>query len=432
MRIPIRAMVGLLLLVAMLAGPTIPLVSAQAPSPTGPSVVGGEGVSEAVAARIDELIAAVPALRDLQPTEAVPYRAIDKPTFRLELEGLFDEQYPPELLAAEEAAWQRLGLLRQEDDLRTLILDLLGDQALAYYDPRTRTITFVGDLTEIGAAESIIVVHEYAHALQDQRWDLEGSRIKDPSRSDAILAETALTEGDATLVMFEWAAQNLGLDDLLRVSERALSRSDLRLLERTPPLLRRQLVEFPYLDGYAFVNAIRGRGQGWQAVDGAWDARPASTEQVLHPERYPTDVPVDVVLPDVAARLGEGWAPVYEQTLGEMQMGVWVADGRQGRGLFGLPGRLPRAEAVEGWGGDRLVSLEGPDGSWTLVWQTVWDSEADAREFLRAARSTMRDLPGAHDARTADISGSSSSGVLVLIADDESTLDEVRTAVGVA
>ena len=97
----------------------------------------------------------------------------------------------------------------------------------------------------------------------------------------------------------------------------------------------------------AFVNALRGRGD-WAAVDDAWDRRPRTTEQITHPDLYPDEQPIPVELPDVAAALGDGWRESYTQTLGEMQIGVWVADGREGQTLLpGLPAPLPHADAAE-------------------------------------------------------------------------------------
>jgi hypothetical protein len=78
------------------------------------------------------------------------------------------------------------------------------------------------------------------------------------------------------------------------------------------------------------------------------------------------------------------------------------------------------------------VSLDGPDGTWAVVWQTDWDSQADAREFKEAARDAMRDLSGAQAVSNADLSGGLSSPVLVLLADSEATLDTVETALGVS
>jgi hypothetical protein len=389
----------------------------------------GQGIDEEMASEIAAVVDAVGPIRELEPDAEVPFRVVDRGAFLAELTALFHEDYTPERLAAEDALLTRLGLIGPDDDLEELMLALYESQVLAYYDPRTGAFTIVGPVESIGPLEEIVVAHEFTHALQDQRWDLEGTRITDLSRSDEILAQQALTEGDATALMFDWAARELDMADLLSVAGSAFTRQDERLLRRMPPLLRRQL-ESPYLDGFAFVNALRGRGD-WAAVDEAWDHRPVSTEQILHPDLYPDEQPIAIELPDVAAALGPEWAASYDQTLGEMQMGVWVADGRQAQTLLpGLPAPLPHAEAVEGWGGDRLVSLDGPDGAWAVVWQTAWDSGRDAQEFRDAAVAAMRDLDGASDVLEASIVDDLADPILVLVADGRSTLDLVRTALG--
>jgi hypothetical protein len=213
----------------------------------------------------------------------------------------------------------------------------------------------------------------------------------------------------------------------LAVSAEALSQQDVRRLGRLPDILQRQL-EFPYIDGFAFVNAIRGRGD-WAAVNEVWEAQPVSTEQILHPELYPGELPVEIDLPDITAALGPDWVESYQQTLGEMQTHVWVADGKKPRSLFpALPAQLPNAAAAAGWGGDRLVSLDGPDGAWAVVWQTDWDSQKDRNEFRKAARAAMKDLPGTHVAIDADVVGGLSSPVLVLVTDGEATMQALRGA----
>jgi hypothetical protein len=418
-------------LVLGIVSTAIPSTAQDTPAPGTSAAPGASphGITEQMAQRIADVVAAVGPIRELEPGAEVPFRIVDRESFRSELEALFREDYTPEHLAAEDAFLTRMGLIGPDDDLEELMLSLLESQVLAYYDPRMGAFTIVGPVERIGALEEIVVAHEYAHALHDQKWDLEGTRITDLSRSDEILAHQSLTEGDATAVMFDWAARELDLGDLLGVAGAAFTRQDERLMRRIPPILRRQL-ESPYLDGFAFVNALRGRGD-WAAVDDAWELRPRSTEQILHPDLYPDEEPITVVLPDVASALGPGWTAPYAQTLGEMQIGVWVADGRQGQTLLpGLPAPLPRAEAAEGWGGDRLVSLDGPDGAWAIVWQTAWDSESDAREFSDAAAAAMRDLDGASDVLDASIVGDLADPVLVLVADSRTTLQDVRTALG--
>lgn len=386
-----------------------------------------EGFDQKMVQKVAEVIDEVHPVRGLPPADGVNYRVIDDDVFLAELEQLFREEYTEAYVEAEGDAFTRLGLIDAEDDLEELILSLYDSQVLAYYDPRTTTFSLIGPIRKIGSLESIVVAHEYGHALQDAQWDLEGSRIKELDRADAILAQQALIEGDATAVMYDWAARELKLIDLLAVSASALTSQDARKLQRVPAILRRQL-EFPYIDGFAFVNAIRGRGD-WAAVNDVWEAQPLSTEQILHPELYPHEMPVEIELPDVAALLGPGWSTSYEQTFGEMQIGVWVADGRKAQTIFPvLPAQLPRSEAAAGWGGDRLLSLDGPGGAWTIVWQTDWDTRTDAMEFRQAALDAVKDLPGAHAVAGADITGGLSSPVLVLVADSEGTLGAVRSA----
>ncbi len=388
-----------------------------------------DGFDAKMVKKVDQIIGGVHPVRGLPPAEDVAYRVIDSQAFLEELRALFHAEYSDAAVEAEDAAFTRLGLLGPGDDLEELILSIYDSQVLAYYDPLTKTFSLIGPIDKIGALESIVVAHEYDHALQDAQWDLEGRRIDDLDRSDAILAQQALIEGDATAVMYDWATRELKLTDLLRVSAQSLTRQDQKTISRMPMILQRQL-EFPYIDGYAYVMALRGRGD-WAAVDQAWDAQPVSTEQILHPELYPDEVPIDIVLPDVSASLGPDWSTSYQQTLGEMQVGVWVADGKKRQSLFpGLPGQLPNASAAAGWGGDRLVSLDGPDGAWAVVWQSDWDTGADQKEFHVAARDAMKDLPGAHSVTDADITGGLSSPVLVLVTDSEETLGALEVALG--
>lgn len=388
-----------------------------------------EGFNKKMAAKVAEVIDEVHPVRGLPPAEDVAYEAIDSDEFLVRLEAAMAEQYTPEEMQAEEDLYKRLGLIGPKKDLEALTLKLFDQQALAQYEPETKTFTFVGPVKKIGPLEAIIVAHEYGHALQDQAFDLDAFYDLDIDQADQIWARAALVEGDATAVMYDWAARELKLSDLLEVSAEALTQQDANKLDRLPDILTRPL-EFAYIDGYAFVNALRGRGD-WKTVNAAFSDPPVSTEQILHPELYPDERPVEIELPDIAAQLGPGWVASYEQTLGEMQTHVWLADGKKGADLFpALPAQLPNAEAAAGWGGDRLVSLDGPDGAWAVVWQTEWDSNADQAEFRRAAKKAIKDLPGAHRANNLDVVGGLSSPVLVLVADSDATKAALEDALG--
>ena len=118
---------------------------------------------------------------------------------------------------------------------------------------------------------------------------------------------------------------------------------------------------------------------------------------------------------------------------GELRVGVWLANGAAGEQSGAKAAvKLPRANAAAGWGGDRLVSLNGPDGQWAIVWQTKWDSEKDVDQFVGAADAVIAGLSGVGLVAPVDISSGVSNPALVLIASSDETLVSVADALGVA
>ena len=196
------------------------------------------------------------------------------------------------------------------------------------------------------------------------------------------------------------------------------------------PLLLQREYSFPFLEGRNFVDRLRESG-GWGSVNDAWNRPPESTEQILHPKLYPGERPTTVVMDGIAGRLGNGWEENWQQTMGELRTGVWLANGQPGEqsGPKAVV-KLLRANAAAGWGGDRLVSLDGPDGQWAIVWQTKWDSEQDVEQFGSAAQAVIADL-GSGLVVTEDVSSGVSNPVLVLIADSDDTLASIAEALGV-
>jgi hypothetical protein len=153
----------------------------------------------------------------------------------------------------------------------------------------------------------------------------------------------------------------------------------------------------------------------------------------MHPGRYPGDEPVAIGLDDLAGVLGDGWSERWQQTMGELRIGVWLADGQPGtQENPRAPIKLPKAGAAAGWAGDRLVSLKGPGDSWAIVWQTGWDSADDIGGFANNADAAIADLPGAHAVLRTDITGDAEHPVLVLLTSDADTLAAVQASLGVS
>jgi hypothetical protein len=372
--------------------------SAAAPTPE-PSV------DPTVAAQIDAVIAQVPPVRELQPTKDVAYTVVSRDDFRNYLASQANVDSTPEWRAAEERFLKRLGLLPQDTSLDQLLLELYAQEVAAYYDPATGEFYIINRDAPFGPIDQVSVAHEYTHALQDQHFDLEGTRIKDPAAGDAQLAQLAAIEGDAVLTSQNWMRDNMSEQQQQQLAADALGQAANDPLNKFPLILRREL-EFPYTEGFMFTNDVWGLG-GYDSVNQTIQTPPASTEQVLHTDKYyGQEAPVAVSVDDISGNLGAGWSNVYQQTMGELNIQVLVAgDERPPVDVAGLPAVWPHSEAAAGWGGDRLNMYENGD-QWLVDWQTAWDTQGDADEFsarvtelLPNFQGRLRLIPGSQTVR---------------------------------
>jgi len=134
------------------------------------------------------------------------------------------------------------------------------------------------------------------------------------------------------------------------------------------------------------------------AIERLYKDPPVSTEQVMHPEKFPLDGPRDyphlIATPDVAAVLGDGWEHVEDNDVGELSTGILLtqlaSNGKYMPTLLGVMDiqtqgvgiRGPAKTASEGWDGDRYTAWTEKGGSGVaVVWTSVWDAEKDATEF---------------------------------------------------
>ena len=399
-------------------------------TPSGGTETPRPTIDPALAAQIEAVTAGVPAVRELDAVTDVPYEFISRDQFRDELLALVEEDVPVEVRAAEERLLKRLGLLAASAEMDALIRELYGSQVLAYYRPDNGRFYIIERGQPFGATDKIVVAHEYTHALQDQHFDLEANQITDPFEGDAALGQLAVIEGDATLTSQLWAIDNLTPEELFELLGEALSGLDQDVLEGIPLVLRRQL-EFPYGEGMLFVNGLYEDG-GFDAVNAAIEAPPASTEQILHPEKYSAhEEPVEVPMPDLELTLGAGWSRSYEQTFGELGIQILATGGEEpALNLPGLPVDWPHQEVAAGWSGDRLNMYENTDGRWALLWRTVWDTPADAAEFEARLGELVSTFTGASQVSTSPPSQGFPAEVDLHLADTQQTLDTFMGSFG--
>jgi hypothetical protein len=324
-------------------------------------------------------------------------------------------------------------LLDQEMDLRDLLIELQTEQVLGFYDPDTEEMYVVKRGQEPTLLDLWTFAHEYTHALQDQHFDLQALGFTDEAEdededSEAQMAIRSLVEGDASLLMQQYAVQYFELEDLQEILTQSEA-LDSSVLDSAPKVVRESLM-FPYDAGLGFVMALFNEG-GWKAVDAAYADPPVSTEQILHPERYPDDVPQVVTLPPLTDTLGSDWHLVDEDVLGEFGLGLY---------LDVYLATSDAESAAAGWGSDRYaVYWRDDESAFALALRLAWDTSAEAEEFFQAYAQFAEDRFGSGPTRSAGddrlwwsgddallLAHNGGDETLILIAPDEATLDALE------
>lgn len=397
--------------------PVSPAPSASASAPGGTATPTG---SDDVAAIYDAIEAQVDAIRGLKPVD-VKRETIDADQLKQMNQESFDKDNPADYVAGNDRLLKALGLLGEDQSLRDLYLRLIDSQVLGFYRPDAKTLYVVSRSGSITGTDKITFAHEYDHALQDANFPGFFDKMKDLlDESDEALARAAIYEGDGTLLMTSWALPNMTPEDMSDYLASSVDPTQAAILAETPQVLVDGLM-FPYTSGLAFLTPRQLSG-GWAAVDAMYAKPPVSTEQVLHPDKYDAgEAPIEVELPaDLTSSLGSGWKELLQDTYGEFQIGTW---------LRGVGASTADANAAaEGWGGDRLAVLSGPDGAWAVVMRTAWDSEADAAQFEAAAQAAVAKAGGP----AAVLPGEGGTTRWFLVGSDDATLGKVANVLELA
>jgi hypothetical protein len=393
------------------ASPSAPSASSAAPSGSG------DPAADAIYDAVEQQVVAI---RGLKPSHPVQRQVIDTSELRTLMTEQFDQDTPPAYLAANERLYKALGLIPASTNLRDLSLDLLSGGVAGFYRNEEGKLYVVSKSGGPGANERFYFAHEYDHALQDQNFTVFKDQDGILDQSDRMLARASVYEGDATLLMTQWAAGNLSQADLLEVVAAGSDPAVQAVMDRTPAILRDTLT-FPYTTGFGFVTAAQTK-DGWPGVDGLYRRMPASTEQIMHADKYAAnESPIPVTLPaDLASRLGAGWSVPMLDTFGEYQLSIWLRE----NGVAAAD----VSPAAAGWGGDRVAVMEGPDGAWAVAMETEWDSASDAQEFEKAATTAVKKAGGVGQV----LPGVGATTRWVLIASDDATAGKVANALGLA
>lgn len=325
-------------------------------------------------------------IRGLKAKHSIPCLVHDKQEVKEYLLHTIQTKLPPNKLKMEEVVYKVLGILPGSFDYEDGIVDLYLSQIGGYYDPEADHFVMAGWMPAL--LQTTVAVHELTHGLQDQHFNLE--KLVDPKieNSDLLLARSALVEGDATAVMFDYARELAGQPSLAQeenvnsmMMHNILGVSLVAAGMKVPQSLQMILI-FPYTSGLRFAHALL-RENGYKSIDKAFKSPPRSTEEILHPEKYGIQPPDFMVFQDEETRVSA--IPVeaereYVDTVGEFSISALLANY--------ATDKKASTEAAAGWGGDRVAVYRKGATRW-VVWLTNWDTERDAQEFLRAFRASL-------------------------------------------
>ena len=248
----------------------------------------GPGTGDTTRAEINEIMEDLARISGLQPLGPVQYDRIPRDQVKAFLEERVQETVKPDEILAEEAALKKFGFVPQDFDLKKTTLDLMSEQAAAFYDFRKKKLFMIEAGPDV--AEHSALVHELAHALADQHFHLEKFIEHANKNDDSSLARLAVMEGQATWLMSEYLTRQTGqsLKDspvlVKLMSQAEVSEGRFPVFDRAPLYLRETLL-FPYTQGMLFQHAVVEK-LGLAAFAEVFRRPPTTTQQILHPERY--------------------------------------------------------------------------------------------------------------------------------------------------
>jgi hypothetical protein len=327
-----------------------------------------------------EIEAKLSELTGLPFKHPVPYAVISRDQLRKYLEALVKKTLKPEDVRLQEAVLKMLGLVPNDFDLRTTMVDLLTEQAAAFYDYHKKKLFLLDNNTGDNRRQAL--VHELAHALADQNFHLD-KYVKESGRSDdSETARLAVMEGQASWLMTAYmSGGDKGIPNfVLRDRQDLLTESaaESPVFAKAPFYIQTSLV-FPYAEGLIFQDALYRR-YGKDAFGRVFRDPPTTTHQILHPEIY--DGQAAPKLPDAPKpAASKHLRKQAEGTLGEIDLRVLLVQ---------TVGKTEGEAGAAHLNGATYAYYEtkqkaGP----VLAFATNWDTPEDAQRFFGLYRQVL-------------------------------------------
>lgn len=335
-------------------------------------------------ADIDKTMATLEKITGWKAKHKVAAEWISRDKLRKFVEARLKDEAKPEELRIEQLTLRMFGLIPEGFDLRKTTVDLVTEQAAAFYD-YTRKRLYVLDTEDDATERRVTLAHELAHALADQRFSLKKYMKGGMSSDDATTARQAVVEGQATWLMWAFLAAREGkiaqvpaatVDMAAKVAEG--SQEQFPVLAGAPLYVRESMM-FPYTKGLLFQDA-EFKKHGQQSFTNVFEHPPSSTQQILHPEIYEKGTkPVDVELAEI--RQPKKYRTLAEGSVGEFDHHILLSQ---------FVDEKTADEVAPLWRGGTFRLYETKQGRQPLLnYVSLWDSEETAARFLKLYRKIL-------------------------------------------
>src|SRR6185437_14700444 len=334
--------------------------------------------------QINSIVKSLSEISSLSEEHPVPYGRMSKRQLRQFLTKRIKKTLRPEEIKADELALKMFGLVPQDFDLKKSTIDLLTEQAAAFYDYDEKKLFLLADSSF--DEETTTLAHELSHALADQHFDLEHFMEDTPSNDDENLAHTAVVEGQASWLMIAYDLKQSGkpptptTEMLKSVGDSSEdSMADYPVLKASPLYIQQSLL-FPYSEGTLFFDAVVKK-MGKSAFSTVFTDAPVDSAQIMHPDRYFGHIkPAKPVLPKLSLKNSNG--EITEGSVGEFDHEILL---RQYIGAAEAARLAPHLR-----GGRFKVLATGREHKPVLQYISQWDTEHDAGAFFSAYQKILK------------------------------------------
>jgi hypothetical protein len=380
------------------------------------------------AQEIDSILHELSSITGFKIRHHLPFALITRDEINRYVKEQIRSSVKPAEIRAEEITLKKFGFAPADFDLRQTTIDLLTEQAAAFYDYRRRKL-FISDWATVNMRDAALI-HELGHALADQNFSIEkylGSHSED---SEESMARNAVVEGQASWLMLEVSARRGGhtltepgtarellapqSDSANSANSANSNDSSYPVFSKAPLYIRRTLM-FPYDEGEQFQQAVYLH-EGEMAFSDVFRRPPVSTAQIIHPERYFDAVkPAHPDLPKPAPHT----KAFVSGTMGELETRI-LLEQYIGPEMAAKLGPLLR-------GSEYRLDERKPDHRITLTYVSEWTDEDAASQYFDAYRKILNTKwshvePGAGDGEV--FSGKSEDGYFHLVRNGVRVLSE--------